>query len=94
MPIAGVRKTAKVGNNYRKTNLYEYAKAFKKVADQILNEDALDLFEEPKKALRKDGSRSILKKFCLESTFDPSNPMYDAIDIEDKRAMEIGRAHV
>lgn len=88
MPIAGVRKTAKVGNNYRKSNLYEYAKAFKRVAEQILNEDAIDLFEEPKKVLRKDGSRNILKKFCLEQTFDPSNSMYDAIDIEDKKAMD------
>lgn len=88
MPIAGVRETAKVGNNYRKSNLYEFAKAFKKVADQILKEDAIDLFEEPKKVLRKDGSRSIMKKFCLENTFDPSNPMYDAIDIEDKKAMD------
>lgn len=83
MPIAGTRQTAKVGNNYRKSNLYEYAKTFKKVAEQILNEDGVDLFESPRQALRKVGSRNIMKTFCLENAFDLTNPTYDPIDIED-----------
>lgn len=88
MPIAGERKTAKIGNNFRKSNLYEYAKTFKKVADQILNESSIDLFENPKAAMRKDVPRNIMKQFCLESTFDRNNPMLDKFDIQDRQDMD------
>ena len=88
MPVAGTRPVKqKAGNNYRKSPIYEYAKTFKKVAEQILNEESIDLFEEPKKVFRYENPRSIMKSFFMENAFDAANPMYDSIDIQDLTEM-------
>ena len=88
MPIGGTRSnTAVAGSAYRKDPLYEYANSFKEAANIILNEDGYDIFEEPQRVLRRSNSKNTMKKFFLENMFDVDNPLYDAKDIEDQRAM-------
>lgn len=73
------------GNSYRKDPTYAYAKAFTETAKAIMNEDRLDIFEEPKKVLRRGAGRQAMEKFFVEGMFDANNPLYDAEDVEDLR---------
>lgn len=73
------------GNSYRKDPTYAYAKAFTETARAIMNEDRLDIFEEPKKVLRRGAGRQAMEKFFVEGMFDANNPLYDAEDVEDLR---------
>jgi len=74
---------ANAGNSYRKDPNYAFAKAFTETAKAILTEDQLDIFEEPKKVLRRGASKNHMKKFFTENMYDFSNKNLDAEDIED-----------
>lgn len=85
--LVGERKSsyANAGNSYRKDPNYAYAKAFTETAKAILEEDQLDIFEEPQKVLRRGSSKQSMKNFFVENMFDVNNKMYDAEDIESMK---------
>lgn len=89
MPVLGQRKTEYVSasNSYRKDKVYPMAKAFAETADMILKEDALDIFDEPQKVMRRADSREAMRKFFCENAFDSHNCLYDADDIDDLQNM-------
>lgn len=82
--LVGERKSsyANAGNSYRKDPNFAYAKAFTETAKAILNEDQLDIFEEPQKVLRRGASKESMRRFFVENMFDPNNKLYDSEDLE------------
>src|SRR5574344_2124365 len=89
MPIGGIREAEvdTVGNSYRKDPLYPYAEAFKETAQNILNEDGCDIFEEPTRVYRRRSSKNAMKKFFCEGMFDKDNALLDPQDVADQQAM-------
>ena len=87
MPIAGTRQVAVAGSSYAKDPLYKFAKSFCECATMILNEDGLDIFEEPAKVLRRPNSRETMKRFFVEGSVDPENKALDPEEIEDQETM-------
>lgn len=91
MPIGKIStKTGFVGGSYSKDPMTNYVQSFAEFAKNLLNESSLDLFEEPKKVLRRPATREALKEFFCsnfmdENTNDPfvNDPGY----IEDQHAM-------
>ena len=86
MPIGGTREKKTMGRSYQKDPLYQYAKAYKESAYNILTEDTVDIFEEPGKALRRPSSRQALKKFFVENSFDTNNNTMSIEEQEDQIA--------
>lgn len=88
MPIGGTRQTnTTVGNSYRKSDLYQYAKAFSECADTILKEDGYDFFEEPKRVMRNKDANDSMRQFFTESCYDKNNKNLDAedrLDLEEQ----------
>src|SRR5574344_955380 len=90
MPVGGIMEKngpQTMGSSYRKDPLYNYAKAFSETADLILREDGFDIFEEPSRVYRRQGSRQSMKNFFTEGMFDTNNTTLDATDLEDQQAM-------
>ncbi len=91
MPIGKIStKTGFVGGSYSKDPMTNYVQSFAEFAKNLLNESSLDLFEEPKKVLRRPNTREALKEFfCAnfidENANDPfvNDPGY----LEDQHAM-------
>ena len=86
MPIGGTREKKTIGRSFEKDPLYQYAKAYKESAENILTESTLDIFEEPGKALRRKSSRNALKRFFVENSFDTNNNTMSIEDQEDQIA--------
>lgn len=88
MPIGGTRQVANVaGSSYKKDPLYPFAKTFYETANAILNEDGLDIFEEPNKVYRRKQTKETMKRFFMEDAVDTDNPTKDEEDIEDETEM-------
>ena len=86
MPIGGTREKKTIGRSFEKDPLYQYAKAYKESAENILTESTLDIFEEPGKALRRKSTRNALKRFFVEYSFDTNNNTMSIEDQEDQIA--------
>ena len=71
------------GDSYRKDPVYAYAKVFTETAKAILNEDQLDIFEEPQKVMRRGTSKNTMKNFFVEDMHDYNNQLLDAEDVEN-----------
>ena len=91
MPIGAVStKTGVVGASYMRDPMTAYTQSFIDFSKNVMNESGLDIFEEPKKILRRPNSREALKEFFCENFMDVdrrdpfvSDPGY----LEDQRAM-------
>ena len=91
MPIGAVStKTGVVGASYMRDPMTAYTQSFIDFSKNVMNESGLDIFEEPKKILRRPNSREALKEFFCENFMDEdrrdpfvSEPGY----LEDQRAM-------
>lgn len=91
MPIGKVNsKTGFVGGSFSKDPMTNYVKSFTEFAKNILDESGMDIFEEPKKVLRRPATKEALKEFFCsnfldENSTDPfmSEPGY----LEDQQAM-------
>ena len=91
MPIGAVStKTGVVGASYMRDPMTAYTQSFINFSKNVMNESGLDIFEEPKKILRRPNSREALKEFFCENFMDVdrrdpfvSEPGY----LEDQRAM-------
>jgi hypothetical protein len=74
MPIAGTRQK-RVGGNYEMDPMYSYAQSFANCQRNILAESAIDVYDEPRKAYRMEGTKEALRNFFVENSYDPSDPM-------------------
>ena len=75
MPIAGERKK-RIGGNYESDPMYGFAQEFANCQRNILSESMVDVYEEPRKAYRMEGSKEALRNFFVESSYDPADPMF------------------
>ena len=91
MPIGAVNsKTGFVGGSYTRDPMSGYTQSFINLAQNILTESSIDIFEQPKTLLRRPAERETLKQFFCENfmdqdTRDPfvNDPGY----LEDQQAM-------
>ena len=88
--INGIMPNGYVGSGYQKDPMAPFTQSFIEFAKNLLNESALDIFEEPKKVLRRPNTLEALKEFFVtdfmdESTADPFNS--DPAYVEDQYAM-------
>nr|DAM47603.1 MAG TPA: Structural protein [Caudoviricetes sp.] len=91
MPIGAVNsKTGFVGGSYTRDPMSSYTQSFINLAQNILTESSIDIFEQPKTILRRPAERETLKQFFCENfmdqdTRDPfvNDPGY----LEDQQAM-------
>ena len=81
--IAGTRQKALGGSAYRNDPLYPYAKAFCEAAQDVLNVESVDFFQDPKRTIRVNGAKESLKEFFCNNFVDTENPMYSAEQIEE-----------
>lgn len=91
MPIGKIdTKTGFVGGSYSRDPMTNFVQSFAEFSKNVLNESGMDIFEEPKKILRRPATKQALKEFFCsnfidESTSDPfvNDPGY----LEDQYAM-------
>ena len=91
MPIGTIStKTGYVGSSYTKDPMTNYVQSFTECAKNVLTESGMDIFEEPKRVLRRPNTKQALKEFFCnnfmdENTADPfvNDPGY----VEDQYAM-------
>jgi len=92
MPIGGKNstKTGFVGGSFTKDPMTNYVQSFAEFAKSLLNESGMDIFEEPKKVLRRPQTKQALKEFFCTNFMDENanDPfMNDNGYIEDQYAM-------
>lgn len=91
MPIGRIdSKTGFVGNSYAKDPMTNYVQSFAEFSKNILNESGMDLFEEPKKILRRPNTKEALKEFFCSNFLDENSNdpfMSDPSYVEDQYAM-------
>ena len=90
MPIGSVSKTGFVGSSYSRDPMTNYVQSFAEFAKNILNESGMDIFEEPKKILRRPNTKEALKEFFCTNFMDENanDPfMADPNFVEDQYAM-------
>lgn len=85
MPITGERpnKFTKLGEGYKNDPIREYAAAFSSLAQNILTEDAVDIFLEPQKALRQKAASAAMENFFVEESCDPDSFRGDSRAYDD-----------
>ena len=69
-----------LSDNYKYDAMHSYAESFVNLAEGILNEDATDIYAEPSRAFLKRGSDEALKRFFVESSYDPEGMSPDEIE--------------
>lgn len=90
MPIGSVSKTGFVGSSYNKDPMTNYVQSFIEFAQNTLNESGMDIFDEPRKFLRRPATKQALKEFFCEHFLDENanDPiMGDPDYIADQNAM-------
>ena len=71
MPIGAVNsKTGFVGGSYTRDPMSGYTQSFINLAQNILTESSIDIFEQPKTLLRRPAERETLKQFFCENFMD------------------------
>lgn len=88
--ITNSNKTGFVGASYHRDPLTNYVQSFAELAKNILNESGVDIFEEPKKVLRRNETKEALKEFFCENFLDENSNdpfMADPAYVEDQYAM-------
>ena len=91
MPIGKIdSNVGYVGGSYTRDPMTTYVQSFTELAKNMLNESGMDIFEEPKRILRRPATKEALKEFFCsnfmdENTNDPfvNDPGY----LEDQTAM-------
>lgn len=86
MPTIGERKSsASLSRGYAKDPMASYAKAFRDVANDILQESGVQFFGEAGKAVMLESANDALKNFFIENSADTSNMSAD--ELEDHMTM-------
>lgn len=79
MPVVGERPR-RMGSGYINDPIAEFAKTFRDVATGIIQENGVDLFTEPSKAMLLEGSNDSLMNFFIENSYDPAGMTANEID--------------
>ena len=91
MPIGKIdSKTGFVGGSYTKDPMTNYVQSFAEFSKNLLNESGIDIFEEPKKVLRRPATKEALKEFFCSNFIDENKNdpfMNDPGYLEDQYAM-------
>ena len=91
MPIGKIdSKTGFVGGSYTKDPMTNYVQSFAEFSKNLLNESGIDIFEEPKKVLRRPATKEALKEFFCSNFIDENKNdpfMNDPGYLEDEYAM-------
>lgn len=91
MPIGRIdSKTGFVGNSYVKDPMDAFGQSFIELAQNIQNESNIDIFEDPKKIIRRPHTREALKEFFCNNFLDEHSQdpfINDPGYIEDQVAM-------
>ena len=70
MAIVGSRKSRSVGTSYLQNPIAEFASSFKDVALNMLHENNVDLYSQPRVALMRDDVVDALKEFFINESCD------------------------
>lgn len=84
--IGGTRKNpAEIGRSWAKDPMYEQAQNYLSVANSVLTESGIDLYEETGKALRRPSIYNTMEKYFCEGMLDldPSDPCLDDAYIKE-----------
>ena len=81
--IAGTRQKTIGGTAYRNDPLYAYAKAFTEAANNILTVENYDLFAEPMRTIRSNGTKEALKEFFCENFVNDDDVTKTAEQLQD-----------
>lgn len=88
MPVFGERKKRTLGKGYEDHSMREYAESFQNVITNVVNEGTMDYFTNVSQVFFNPSSKSALKKFFMENTFDPKDPEYrNAAKVQDHNKM-------
>ena len=82
--VVGTRNNTIGSKAYRKDPLYAYGKAFTEAANNILTTENYDIFAEPMRAIRANGSKEALKEFFCSNVVDENNSTLSPEEIENK----------
>lgn len=69
----GERKKANIGEGYKKSSMYQLAKQFKNLNENIFNETYTDIITDPMHALRRQTSVDTLRHFFVNESADPES---------------------
>ena len=69
----GERKKANIGEGYKKSSMYQLAKQFKNLNENIFNETYTDIITDPMHALRRQTSVDTLRHFFVNESADPDS---------------------
>lgn len=82
--VVGTRKsTVDVGRGYNRDPLAKYAASFNECVQDILNENGVDLYSEPSKAMMYAAPRERLLEFFMEGANEDNNNAIQATDPEN-----------
>lgn len=81
----GERKKANIGEGYKKSSMYQLAKQFKNLNENIFNETYTDIITDPMHALRRQTSVDTLRHFFVNESADPESmtPAEYEVHLED-----------
>lgn len=86
MPVVGERKHS---NNkaYANDPMNKLCKEYLELANNLLEEDRVDLFSETAQACRRESSKNALKDFFINNSYDENSNNMTAAQVEDHIAM-------
>lgn len=73
MPIVGERKNTTMGKGYSKDPIAKLSAAFLEVAQNILNEEQIDVFSEGAKTFIQEGANTTMKNWFVENSADKAS---------------------
>lgn len=80
MPVIGKRKTVDIGKGYSKDPIYQYAGAFKDLAENLLNESGVDMFQTPSNSLMIKSANETMRNFFVENSADRNSMTAEEYD--------------
>lgn len=83
MPTVGERRSNITANrNWKSDPFSKFANSFRDVANSILNENGVDIFSDPKRAMLMGAASDTMQNFFIEEALDPAE-FEDPEDFED-----------
>lgn len=88
MPVAGQRKSEiQKGRGYQKGPMHEFAASFRDVAQGMLTESRISIFEEPSKAMQIASTNEAMKQFFIENSIDREDQTLTTEQVDDHMIM-------
>lgn len=81
--LAGERPIKNIASNYAKNELRPFAEAFLNTVQNVYNESAVSLYEEPLRAMNKQSSIEAMKDFFVNESYDPEEYAHDPEGLQE-----------